>query len=144
MSRMIPFREAARLMGVSEESLRRQILLGEIPATPVDDDRQYLLGWKEGTPRRPPPPSIVRLLAWSALAWLALGTLMFLGSSTTQDHCVRCPSVRFCERFLGVPVESFAAEGAWDCDHEWRIGLSRPFRNELLEILRRASSGANQ
>lgn len=135
MRRMIPFREAARLKGVSEESLRRRILLGEIPATPVDDDRQYLVGASEGKPRRS-ARRVLRLTTWSALAGLALAALLFFGSSTTEDRCVRCPSIRLCERFLGVPVESFTVVRARGCDHDWRITLSRPLREQVQESLR--------
>src|ERR1041384_3468468 len=47
-------KDAARRSGLSEETIRRKILTGEIAAIPVDDDRQYLVRLEDlGVPSPP-------------------------------------------------------------------------------------------
>ncbi len=96
---MLPLREAARRMGVSEESLRRRILLGEVPAVPVDDDRQYLVG--DGPPAPPRRP----LRRWVIAGSLLLMFLATCGTFETLSICANCASLRKAiELGPGVPL----------------------------------------
>ncbi len=111
-------KEAARALGVSEESLRRKILLGEIVATPVADDRQYLVAVGTAPSRRCPR---FRLLLWCVAAWAVLGTCLALGTRRIGETCVQCGSRKGTELLFGVPMNSVAVEGVGrDCPHDWR------------------------
>ena len=43
MEKSYSLQEASRLTGISEKSLRRSILMGEIVAEEVADERQYMI-----------------------------------------------------------------------------------------------------
>ncbi len=96
-------REAARLAGVPEENLRRSVLLGEIVATPVADDRQYLVAaselsryrGKKSTSSTPEPRErFFCLAAFAIVAILSVGPLficLWIGSFQEVDYfCGNC------------------------------------------------------
>lgn len=143
MRRMIPYREAARLKGVSEESLRRQILLGEIAATPVDDDRQYVLDLDPQKCRCP-----LRKWTWIATAFLLF--LGFFGTWTGTSACGRCASRLDRVAVLGIPAGThrsptrltgwIAEEGGASCDHAWGSVVWAPTLVQVLADIESARS----
>jgi hypothetical protein len=116
---MKPLREAARDLGLSEEAVRRKILLGEIAAAPVDDDRQYLVDVPAPATRRPCCGRL-RVVLWSLAAWAVLGAAMTLGTARSAETCGVCGSIRVTERLWGVPMnqETIHVAGL-DCRHDW-------------------------
>ncbi len=155
-------REAARLAGVSEEDLRRRILLGELVAEPVADDRHYLVPASGLTPllkKRPTPVQtgptraerVFCLSAFMLLAFLSIGPLvicLWIGSFQKVDYfCANCTRVLQISRLGQTAVLSRQIEpGPYShliqkvepapCRHEWvsfRQGRDRWNRLMALE-----------
>jgi hypothetical protein len=102
-------------MGLREETLRRRILLGGVAATPVDDDRQYLVDLPGPAPR---PRRTGRLLLWSVAAWAVLGLAHAAGITTISETCPRCGAETRIERLFGVPMS--CAPAVPGCGHDWK------------------------
>lgn len=111
----IPLADAARLSGRSPGDLRRKILMGEIDAEAVDDDRQYLVRASEvGLVRRRRCccAGVGRMLALGILIIGLLGAAtLWAGEPVTQAHeCGGCHAVRLDRMFtvcgLDLPLSS--------------------------------------
>ena len=110
---MQSLREAAKERGLSEEALRRSILLGEVEATSVDDDRQYLLPSIRPARR----PGRGRLYLWCLAAWVVLGVSSALGTRWTESTCGTCGAQVRTERLFGAPMSQGRDA---DCVHDRR------------------------
>ena len=136
----IPFRDAARRQGISEDALRRKILMGEIESRPVDDHRHYLV--------QAPVPSRRSRRRWAALlALVPLLMLAYLGGCVGVLHmnyvCTECGQSRRTEELLILGGRVTLTEeirpseiSEWlgqrdrrDCSHSWlfAIGGGGPF-----------------
>lgn len=128
----IPFREAARRQGIPEDVLRRKILLDEIEAQPVDDDRQYLVA----------VPSPAGRGRWMALLpFLPLLILAYLGGCVgvlrMNYFCTECGRSRRTEELFLVGARFTITEevqttelSQWlrereprNCPHEWMFTM---------------------
>ena len=95
MTMHVSLRDAARRTGIPEEQLRRKILLGELPAEPVDDDRQYLVSLRDLGIAPPSPAAPSR--AGSSFFYLKIAFALFLLAVTGAVVTTAMPgrSMRF-------------------------------------------------
>lgn len=96
MTMHVSLREAARRTGIPEEQLRRRILLGELPAEAVDDDRQYLLSLRD-LGIAPPPAVAAPSCSSSRFFYVKIAFALFLLAVTGAVVTTAMPSrsVRF-------------------------------------------------
>ena len=136
MDELLPIREAARRAGVPEETLRRAVVMGELDAVPVPDDRDYLVQLSHVIPRESgvairDPKLLPRPLAWCLFIMWVSGVLV-LGSCfviTRQYACVNCNAEQRAMEFFVIPFSSQTKPGYLTaeiqrfypepCDHEW-------------------------
>jgi hypothetical protein len=124
----LPYREAARRQGISEEELLRKIVLGEVEATPVDDRRRYLVRVADA----PAPPSSPA--RWGVRILLAVLLLLFLAGGTWGGSyfCTRCGRIQDRVKIgFVIPVAWKTSETEFSeivsktyrarCGHEWML-----------------------
>ena len=150
-----PLREAARRAGMTEEEVRRKILLGEIAAVPVDDDRQYLVRLEDVGIASPRPAAQRRscgsffflkiAFALFLLTFIAALVTTAMSRKGTYSLCLNCAAVRHDARTCcGLEGDSlteairYAEPGT--CRHEWvslfpRTGRSLRFLAEEMDRL---------
>ena len=134
-----PLREAARRSGIPEERLRRRILEGDLVATPVDDDRQYLVRLADLLPPTTAagPALPRRAFSWRVTIFLIVAFLLLLfascGTFTMHFYCANCGlDQKRIETGLGHPSISIFSKTEWTdlseaiarsypgpCRHEW-------------------------
>jgi hypothetical protein len=99
MTMHVSLRDAARRTGIPEEQLRRRILLGELPAEAVDDDRQYLVSLQDLgiAPRTPAVPAcsgsrfFYLKIAFALLLLAMTGAVVTTAMPTRSMRFACCP-----------------------------------------------------
>lgn len=142
--RWLSLAEAARRAGMSEEALRREVLLGQVPATPVPDDRHYLVR-EDHLPGCKPAPGPCRKIEATLSApcrgkilvrgVLGAALVLFLVCGTSQGSylCTNCTAIERRVKVGGLPVFRATSQGRYaslvvraypgPCDHAWaRMG----------------------
>jgi hypothetical protein len=167
MEKSYSLREAARLTGISEKGLRRSILMGELVAEEVADERQYMIaasslppsGKKNSfSPSQSVPTKkerVFSLAAFAVVAILSIGPLLFIlwaGSVQRIDYfCAECTRTLHTVHLGQTVVLSHQIEpGPYTelvdradpapCSHEWISFQEGRFAWEQLEGLKKGSS----
>ena len=167
MEKSYSLREASRLTGISEKSLRRSILMGEIVAEEVADERQYMIASSSLPPfdkKNSPSPAqtvptrrqrIFSLAAFVVVSVLSIGPLavvLWAGSVQRIDYfCAECTRTLHTVRLGQTVVLSHQIEpGPYTelvdradpapCSHEWISFQEGRFAWEKLEGLKKGSS----
>lgn len=167
MEKSYSLREAARLTGISEKSLRRSILMGEIVAEEVADERQYMIASSSLPPfgKKNSPSSaqtvptgrqrIFSLAAFVVVAVLSIGPLavvLWAGSVQRIDYfCAECTRTLHTVRLGQTVVLSHQIESGpytelvdradpAPCSHEWISFQEGRFAWEKLQGLKKGSS----
>ena len=167
MEKSYSLREASRLTGISEKSLRRSILMGEIVAEEVADERQYMIASSSLPPfdKKNSPSSaqtvptrrqrIFSLAAFVVVSVLSIGPLavvLWAGSVQRIDYfCAECTRTLHTVRLGQTVVLSHQIEpGPYTelvdradpapCSHEWISFQEGRFAWEKLQGLKKGSS----
>lgn len=167
MEKLYSLRDAARLTGLPEKDLRRSILMGELVAEEVADERQYLISSSSLRPLCKKEFSIaiqsvptkkervLSLAAFAVVAILSIGPLLFVlwaGSVQRIDYfCAECTRTLHTVHLGQTVVLSHQIEpGPYSelvdradpapCSHEWISFQEGRFAWEQLEGLKKGSS----
>lgn len=168
MEKSYSLREVARQTGIAEKSLRRSILMGELVAEEVADDRQYLISASSlrsllgkgavssssstGPTRKERIFSLAAFFVVSLLSIAPLGVILWVGAVQKIDYfCGDCTrtlhTVRLGQTVIlshqikpGPYTEMVDRADPAPCSHEWISFQEGRFAWEKLEDLKMGSS----